>query len=53
MEKRLFRKSKVLQALHRVSQKHSGEIYLVGAALRTLLYEDPWGGIWILWPTAR
>lgn len=37
MEERLLRKSKILQAVHRLAQKRGQEVYLVGGAIRDLL----------------
>jgi len=43
MEKRLLGKSKILLAVHGISQKHGGEVYLVGGAVRDILLEKPLG----------
>lgn len=43
MKERLLRESKILQAVHRLSQKCEKEVYLVGGTIRDLLLERPWG----------
>jgi len=43
MKKNLLKKSKILQTAHRLSQKHEGEIYLVGGAVRDIFLEKPLG----------
>jgi poly(A) polymerase len=43
MKERLLRESKILQAVHRLSQKREKEVYLVGGTIRDLLLERPWG----------
>ncbi|HYB22062.1 MAG TPA: HD domain-containing protein [Thermodesulfobacteriota bacterium] len=43
MEAESLKKSGILQAVHRVSQKRKEEVYLVGGAIRDLLLGNSWG----------
>ena len=43
MRERLLRESKILQAVHQLSQKSKQEVYLVGGAVRDLFLEKPLG----------
>jgi len=43
VKERLLRESKILQAVHRLSQKNKQKVYLVGGAVRDLFLERPLG----------